>query len=104
MPGENADEIAVQSLLMKAQEEAEKLGDEKLTDQIGNTITYFTRAHVATVDEAEEMDEIAALPGSTGVEDVNVDDPAEDAMVGLTERLRWQRIAGIAKDNGLYSK
>jgi len=104
MPGEGEDEIAVQSLLMKAQEEAEKLGDEKLTDQIGNTITYFTRAHVATVDEAEEMDEIAALPGSTGVEDVNVDDPAEDAMVGLTERLRWQRIAGIAKDNGLYSK
>ena len=104
MPGEDADEIAVQSLLMKAQEEAEKLGDEKLTDQIGNTITYFTRAHVATVDEAEEMDEIAALPGSTGVEDVNVDDPAEDAMVGLTERLRWQRIAGIAEDNGLYSK
>jgi len=104
MPGEDSDEIAVQSLLMKAQEEAEKLGDEKLTDQIGNTITYFTRAHVATVDEAEEMDEIAALPGSTGVEDVNVDDPAEDAMVGLTERLRWQRIAGIAKDNGLYSK
>jgi hypothetical protein len=104
MPGEGKDEIAVQSLLMKAQEEAEKLGDEKLTDQIGNTITYFTRAHVATVDEGEEIDEIAALPGSTGVEDVNVDDPAEDAMVGLTETLRWQRIAGIAKDNGLYSK
>jgi hypothetical protein len=50
MPGENADEVAVQSLLMKAQEEAAKLGDEKLTDQIGNTITYFTRAHVAKVD------------------------------------------------------
>ena len=104
MPGETEDEIEVQSLLMKAQEEAEKLGDEKLTDQIGNTITYFTRAHVATVDEAEEMDEIAALPGASGVEDVNVDNPAEDAMVGLTESLRWQRIAGIAKDNGLYSK
>ena len=54
--------------------------------------------------EAEEMDEIAALPGASGVEDVNVDNPAEDAMVGLTESLRWQRIAGIAKDNGLYSK
>ena len=51
MPGENADEAAVQSLLMKAQEEAAKLGDEKLTDQIGNTLTYFTRAHVAKVDE-----------------------------------------------------
>ena len=164
MPGEDEDEIAVQSLLMKAQEEAEKLGDEKLTDQIGNTITYFTRAHVATVDEAkndiketlvdadqdmaeailnalggeaafeavvramstddaqiylggiirdysigmedeaEEIDEIAAMPGEEGVEDVNIDNPAEDAMVGLTESLRWQRIAGIAKDNGLYSK
>ena len=164
MPGEDEDEIAVQSLLMKAQEEAEKLGDEKLTDQIGNTITYFTRAHVATVDEAkndiketlvdadqdmaeailnalggeaafeavvramstddaqiylggiirdysigmedeaEEIDEIAAMPGEEGVEDVNIDNPAEDAMVGLTESLRWKRIAGIAKDNGLYSK
>jgi hypothetical protein len=50
MPGEDADEVAVQSLLMKAQEEAAKLGDEKLTDQIGNTITYFTRAHVSKVD------------------------------------------------------
>ena len=164
MPGEDEDEIAVQSLLMKAQEEAEKLGDEKLTDQIGNTITYFTRAHVATVDEAkndiketlvdadqdmaeailnalggeaafeavvramstddaqiylggiirdysigmgdeaEEIDEIAAMPGEEGVEDINIDDPAKDAMVGLTESLRWKRIAGIAKDNGLYSK
>jgi len=102
MPGENTDEIAVQSLLMKAQEEAEKLGDEKLTDQIGNTITYFTRAHVATVDEGEEIDEIAAEPGADGVEDVNMDNPAEDAMVGLTESLRWKRIAGIAKDNGIY--
>ena len=102
MPGESADEVAIQSLLMKAQEEAAKLGDEKLTDQIGNTITYFTRAHVAQVDEGDEIDEIAAIPGSSGVEDVNVDDPAEDAMVGLTESLRWRRIAGIAKDNGLY--
>jgi hypothetical protein len=104
MPGESGDEVAVQSLLMKAQEEAAKLGDEKLTDQIGNTITYFTRAHVATVDEGEEIDEIAAIPGEEGVEDVNIDDPAKDAMVGLTESDRWKRIAGISKDNGLYSK
>jgi hypothetical protein len=77
MPGEDSDEIAVQSLLMKAQEEAAKLGDEKLTDQIGNTITYFTRAHVATVDEAE-MDQDSVI-------DVSVDNPAEDAVVGLDE-------------------
>jgi hypothetical protein len=60
MPGESADEVAVQSLLMKAQEEAAKLGDEKLTDQIGNTITYFTRAHVAQVDENKRLKESKA--------------------------------------------
>ena len=67
MPGEDADEIAVQSLLMKAQEEAEKLGDEKLTDQIGNTITYFTRAHVATVDSKESVNESTVRRGNDGL-------------------------------------
>ena len=57
MPDESETEISIQSLLMKAQEEATKLGDEKLTDQIGNTITYFTRAHVAQVDEVEVTEE-----------------------------------------------
>mgnify|MGYP006097153125 FL=1 len=90
MPGESADEVAVQSLLMKAQEEAAKLGDEKLTDQIGNTITYFTRAHVATVDEAE-MDQDSVI-------DVSVDNPAEDAVVGLDESIsRFKKLAGIIK-------
>ena len=90
MPGEDADEVAVQSLLMKAQEEAAKLGDEKLTDQIGNTITYFTRAHVATVDEAE-MDQDSVI-------DVSVDNPAEDAVVGLDESIsRFKKLAGIIK-------
>jgi hypothetical protein len=42
MPGESDDVEEVQALLMKAQEAAKTLGDEKLTDQIGNTITYFT--------------------------------------------------------------
>jgi hypothetical protein len=37
---------AVQDALTQAQAAAEKLGDEKLTDQIGNTITFFTRTHV----------------------------------------------------------
>ena len=67
MPGEGEDEIAVQSLLMKAQEEAEKLGDEKLTDQIGNTITYFTRAHVATVDTNESINESTVRRGNDGL-------------------------------------
>ena len=37
---------AVQDALTQAQAAAEKLGDEKLTDQIGNTITFFTRTHI----------------------------------------------------------
>ena len=37
---------AVQDALTQAQAAAEQLGDDKLTDQIGNTITFFTRTHV----------------------------------------------------------
>ena len=37
---------AVQDALTQAQAAAEQLGDEKLTDQIGNTITFFTRSHI----------------------------------------------------------
>ena len=46
VPGEDADTLAVLGLLTKAQEEASGMGDEVLMDQIGNTITYFTRKHV----------------------------------------------------------
>ena len=51
---------AVQDALTQAQVAAQKLGDKKLTDQIGNTITFFTREHVvekpkAAVAEGEEM-------------------------------------------------
>ena len=42
---------AVQDALTIAQTAAAELGDDKLTDQIGNTITFFTRAHVASVDK-----------------------------------------------------
>ena len=101
MPGEDADEVAVQSLLMKAQEEAAKLGDEKLTDQIGNTITYFTRAHVATVDE--DVNEETDYDNSDAVSgDINVtnDNPAADAEIGLAlneEVDRFKKLAGIIK-------
>ena len=51
VPGESADVAAVLGLLTKAQEEAEGMGDEVLMDQIGNTITYFTRKHVVKTSE-----------------------------------------------------
>ena len=50
---------AVQDALTQAQAAAQKLGDKKLTDQIGNTITFFTRAHVVdkgAVAEGEDKE------------------------------------------------
>lgn len=37
----------IEKHLIAAHEVAKKLNDEKLVDQIGNTITYFNRAHIA---------------------------------------------------------
>ena len=61
---------------MKAQEQALDLGDEKLTDQIGNTITYFTRAHVA--GNVSEMD--LDIDGASDAEL-----PEMEAELGLEE-------------------
>jgi hypothetical protein len=57
----NTDEVdptikAVQDALAQAQAAAQKLGDEKLTDQIGNTITFFTRAHVSNPQQNNLME------------------------------------------------
>ena len=63
LPGEDAETAEVLGLLTKAQEAAQALEDEKLTDQIGNTITYYTRAHVARTNESlNESVEESAFP------------------------------------------
>jgi hypothetical protein len=50
VPGMDADTDAVLGLLTKASEEADAFSDDpELKTQIGNTITYFTRKHVAKV-------------------------------------------------------
>ena len=67
---------AVQDALTQAQAAAQKLGDAKLTDQIGNTITFFTRQHVAgtekstmeeNIDEIELSGDFAMLADTLGV-------------------------------------
>jgi hypothetical protein len=51
MVGNDNPKVAeIQDLLNQLQDAAEELGDEKLLIQIGNTITFFTREHVATAD------------------------------------------------------
>jgi hypothetical protein len=44
--GLSKEEKVVQDSLQAALESANSLGDEKLADQIGNTITFFTRQYV----------------------------------------------------------
>jgi hypothetical protein len=74
---------AVQDSLTQAQAAAQKLGDAKLTDQIGNTITFFTRSHV--VDKgavAEGMDVQSKDEISMNEEnDQNNDESSEIAKV-----------------------
>jgi len=47
-PEITGDEKIVQDALTKAYETASKMGDKKLLDQIGNTITFFTRTHIVS--------------------------------------------------------
>lgn len=50
---------AVQDALTQAAATAAKLNDPKLVDQIGNTVTYFTRTHI--VDAPKHQDEPTSL-------------------------------------------
>ena len=59
LPGESEDVDAILGLLTKASEEADRFSDDpELKTQIGNTITYFTRKHIAKpTNEGEEVNE-----------------------------------------------
>jgi hypothetical protein len=43
----DSDVIKIEKLLLDAHEAAKQLGDEKLIDQIGNTLTFFSRTYIA---------------------------------------------------------
>ena len=86
VPGESADVSAILGLLTKAQERAEKMGDEKLMDQIGNTITYYTRANV--VAEAKDEDDVKE----------EMKDKKDDVKEELNEEVaRFKKLAGLIK-------
>jgi hypothetical protein len=72
---EDAEINNVQDLLDQLQDAAEQLGDEKLLKQIGNTITFFTRQHVADKPELNEMlssDYIDRMEGLADAQDLNI--------------------------------
>ena len=82
LAGEDADVSAVLGLLTKAQEKASDMGDEKLMDQIGNTITYYTRAHV--VAEVKDEDDVK--------------EEMKDKKEELNEEFaRFKKLAGLIK-------
>ena len=86
LPGEDADVSAILGLLTKAQERATDMGDEKLMDQIGNTITYYTRAHV--VAEAKDEDDVKE----------EMKDKKDDVKEELNEEVaRFKKLAGLIK-------
>lgn len=74
---------AVQDGLNAVMDAAQKLGDEKLIDQIGNTITFFTRTHVSKAEKPTSEETPVAennpqyVPGSNP--DIT-DKSAQDAL------------------------
>ena len=91
VPGESADVSAILGLLTKAQERAESMGDEKLMDQIGNTITYYTRAHVVAEDARTDAEEEGY---KDGIKDEKEDLKKEE----LNEEVaRFKKLAGLIK-------
>jgi hypothetical protein len=81
------DKKEVQDNLQAALEAAKALGDQKLVDQIGNSITFFTRTHVVGNAEVAEAN-------------IDIDSPAEDAEIGmeLNESInRMKKLAGLIK-------
>ena len=91
VPGESADVSAILGLLTKAQDKAEGMGDEKLMDQIGNTITYYTRAHVVAEDARTDAEE-------EGYKDGMKDEKEDLKKEELNEEVaRFKKLAGLIK-------
>ena len=87
--GITGDAKKVQDNLEAALISAKELGDQKLVDQIGNSITFFTRTHVVGSEEVSE-----------GEIDINVDNNAADAEAAYAieeayEKRRMLKIAGL---------
>ena len=91
LPGESSDVSAILGLLTKAQEKATDMGDEKLMDQIGNTITYYTRAHVVAEDARTDAEE-------EGYKDGMKDEKEDLKKEELNEEVaRFKKLAGLIK-------
>jgi hypothetical protein len=92
-------EKEVQDNLEAAMEAAKKLGDEKLSSQIGNTLTFFTRQHVVK----EELNEVKFKIGDTlqtygGGEEVKVLDIKPNLAAALADIKNPKAVKELEKD------
>ena len=88
---------AVQDALTQAQAAAQQLGDKKLTDQIGNTITFFTRAHVVDKGAVAEGQEEMSIDAAADKVENAVDDKLKATVNALTDEQKEQLRAGLTK-------
>lgn len=75
----------IQDALTQAQAAAEKLNDDKLSKQIGNTITMFTRSHISNKSTENGLEEMLKEDEQFPTED-DINDYTE-IMVNLEEPL-----------------
>jgi hypothetical protein len=85
--GGDDDTERILDLLNQLQDEAEKIGDEKLLKQIGNTITFFTRQHVSEKPELNEAS-FEALDRMGGLVSNRYLDLFMDGVQGIIKDLK----------------
>jgi len=85
--GGDDDAERILDLLNQLQDEAEKIGDEKLLKQIGNTITFFTRQHVSEKPELNEAS-FEALDRMDGLVSNRYLDLFMDGVQGIIKDLK----------------
>ena len=87
MFGGDDDAERILDLLNQLQDEAEKIGDDKLLKQIGNTITFFTRQHVSEKPELNEAS-FEALDRMDGLVSNRYLDLFMDGVQGIIKDLK----------------
>lgn len=87
MFGGDDDAERILDLLNQLQDEAEKIGDEKLLKQIGNTITFFTCQHVSEKPELNEAS-FEALDRMDGLVSNRYLDLFMDGVQGIIKDLK----------------
>lgn len=95
----NKDEV--QDNLQLALKAAQELGDQKLVDQIGNTITFFTRTHIVGQDIEEVEQDLGLDVNEYSRDELRLQDEErnmkENDVTVTEEVLRFKKLAGIIK-------